>query len=171
MQDHAERDVVHVLVPFAAHLLQNVEHLLEVQRLSQVHHVEALVEVVFFFAVDGGGQVARGVQRGTVALADKAGVQVEFVEHHHVEFLGIHHQVLFAEFVENGRNLVFEEGFAGVVVKAHAHHVVDAHEFLERCRTEGGPELAVEFVALFELGECCARFVFEAGFFLAGFVL
>ena len=166
LQNHAERNVVHVLVPFASHLLQNVEHLLEVERLSEVHHVETLVEVVFLLAVAGGGEVASGVQRGAVALADKAGVQVEFVQHHHVQILALHHQVLFAEFVENGRNLVFEEGFSGIVVKAHAHHVVDAHEFLERCRTEGGPELAVEFVALFQLGKCGARFVFETWLFL-----
>ena len=76
LEDNAERDVVHVLVPFAAHLLEHVEHLLEVQSLSQVHHVKALVEVVFLLAVAGGGEVAGGVQRRTVALADQAGVQV-----------------------------------------------------------------------------------------------
>ena len=54
------------------------------------------------------------------------------------------------------------------MVEAHAHHVVDAHEFLEGCCAEGGPELAVEFVALFELGERGARFVFEARLFLRG---
>ena len=168
LEDHAERNVVHVLVPFAAHLLEHVEHLLEVECLSQVHHIKALVEVVFLFAVNCGSEVAGCVQRGTVTLADKARVQVEFIEHHHVAFLAVHQQVLFAEFVEHGRNLVFKEGFAGVVVKANAHHVVNAHEFLERCGAECGPKLAVEFVALFELRECSACFVFEAGFFLGG---
>ncbi len=158
--------MVHVLVPFASHLLQNVEHLLEVERLSEVHHVKAFVEVVFLLAVASGGEVAGCVQGRTVALADKARVQVEFVEHHHVQILALDHQVLFAEFVENGGNLVFEEGFASVVVKAHAHHVVDAHKFLQRCGAEGCPELAVEFVALFELSECGACFVFETRLFL-----
>ena len=160
--------MVHILVPFAPHLLEHVEDLLEVESLSQVHHVKALVEVVFLLAVDGGCEVAGCVQRGTVTLADKARVQVEFIEHHHVAFLAVHQQVLFAEFIKHCRNLVFKERFAGVVVKADAHHVVNAHEFLERCGAECGPKLAVEFVALFELRECSACFVFETGFFLGG---
>ena len=52
------------------------------------------------------------------------------------------------------------------MVEANAHHVVNAHEFLERCGAECGPQLAVEFVTLFELCECGACFVFETGFFL-----
>ena len=54
------------------------------------------------------------------------------------------------------------------MVKANAHHVVNAHEFLERCGAESGPQLAVECITLFELCECGASFVFEAGFFLGG---
>src|SRR5690349_23956177 len=55
-----------------ARLLEHADPLAEVERLPLVHHVERAVEGVVLVAPEGGGDVARRVQRRPVLLAEEA---------------------------------------------------------------------------------------------------
>ena len=62
-----------VLRPLLAHEFEHLEDLLEVQILLIGDDVEAFIEVVRLFAVDGGGEVARRIEGGAVRAQDEAG--------------------------------------------------------------------------------------------------
>ena len=66
--DHSEIDVLHILRPRVAHFVNHCKELFEVQVLLIGYNIEAFIEIVGIFAVKGGCEISRRIQRRAVAL-------------------------------------------------------------------------------------------------------
>ena len=67
-RNHAESDVLQILVPVVTHKFNDLKPLLKVQILLISHNVQAFIKVVSFLAIKRRGKVARGVKRRAVRL-------------------------------------------------------------------------------------------------------
>ena len=120
IRHHAELHVYEVLCPLPAHQFQHLEELAEMQVLLRGDHVEAFVEMISAGAVVRRGEIARGVQRRTVAARDEAGRHAVVVQAHDERAVADLGQSLGLELLHDGRHLVVVERLAVVAVERDA---------------------------------------------------
>ena len=141
--------------PRIAHELDYLEPLAEVQVLLVGDDVEAAGKVVRVLAVERGGDVARGVERGAVAAQDDAGRHLVGGQVDDLRALVELEQPLLAQLVHDAAHLVVVKALAGIAVETDVHereHLLHLGErdLLEPVEQRGGLRVAV--LDLFEPG-------------------
>ena len=160
-RDHAVGDVHKVLRPLLAHEFEHLEDLFEVQILLIGDDVEAFIEVVRLFAVDGGGEVARRIEGSAVRAQNEAGRHAVGFEVDDLCAVALLQEPLFFEFFDDGRHLVGIKALARVRIEGDVQLFVDALDVAERQRLEPIEELVRLFVAALDEAEVFARFRFH----------
>ena len=134
------------------------------------HDIQALIEMVGFLAVNGGGDIPGVVEGGAVGFQNQARGHAVFFQVHNLRAVGILKQALILQFLNHPARLVGVKAFPGVAVKMHVQHVVHLHgvpqgHILEPLENFQGFPIAV--LDLFEPG---AAFVLQGGIVLGFFV-
>lgn len=122
------------------------------QALAGAGDVNALVEVVFLFAPDRGGDVARGIQRRAVALENERG-GIPYGARSTIHAPSSCTSALSRALLDDGGHLIGEKALAVERIELDAEQLVGFHIFAQRNFLKIAPDGQIFLVAALQLGE------------------